>query len=229
MRQIIKNAYEKFYSFNAQDNNLFATPKWYLQEVKTSAKTHAFDQNKIESIATFNKDSSFHASLCKNVNGQLDFQNTTTFNFRFMYNVVNNGLCGSNAELLAIDEDYTTKFFEENMWNEFSYSISTAGSDQVLKLTSKDGIVATYANKQVLATKEIDLTTVISIYPNPVSSTLTIKTKETIQGISIFNINGQLVYKGKEQNINVASFAKGNYYIQIETTNGTLSKSFIKK
>ncbi len=214
---------------NAQDNNLFTTPKWYLQEVKTSAKTYTVDQQKIASVAIFNKNSSFHASLCKNVNGELDFQNTTTFNFRVMFNLVNNGLCGSDAELLAIDQEYTTNFFEKNMWNKFSYSISTVGSDKVLKLTSKDGNVATYSSKQVLATEDIDLTAQINIYPNPVSSTLSIQTKETILGITIFNVNGQLVYKGKENSIHVGSLPKGNYYIQIETTKGTLSKSFIKK
>jgi hypothetical protein len=72
----------------------------------------------------------------------------------------------------------------------------------------------------------------LSIHPNPVTNTLTIKNKELkINNISILNVSGGIVKTINESTniIDVSNLAKGIYFLQIHTDNGVLSKKFIKE
>jgi len=48
------------------------------------------------------------------------------------------------------------------------------------------------------------------------------------QNISIYNLNGQQIYKGNISYINIENYKKGSYILQIKTYNNIINKKFMK-
>lgn len=69
----------------------------------------------------------------------------------------------------------------------------------------------------------------LSIYPNPVSQSLTIQLPNTIeiQKATIYNSLGQLIKTEDKKEINVSDLSKGSYLIKIDTDKGSTTKVFI--
>jgi len=80
-----------------------------------------------------------------------------------------------------------------------------------------------------LGIKEINNST-IKIYPNPSNSLVTIQTIDKLKSISLFKLNGDLVFDCKGvQTIDVSTIANGIYYFSIETVSGEILKQkFVK-
>ena len=69
----------------------------------------------------------------------------------------------------------------------------------------------------------------VVIYPNPTSAILNIDTDKSIDGVSIFNLQGQLMLESKNSNkINVQSLATGTYFLKIISENLSQVKKFVK-
>ncbi len=74
----------------------------------------------------------------------------------------------------------------------------------------------------------------LKVFPNPVSEILTFESpnQNEIQLLSIFNLNGQLIYQTESlenQNINVSEFKSGLYFIDAKDKSGRIFRSkFIK-
>jgi photosystem II stability/assembly factor-like uncharacterized protein len=68
-----------------------------------------------------------------------------------------------------------------------------------------------------------------SIYPNPVTANLQIQTNLQIKNIEITDIAGRLLYTTTSKIIDCSDFAKGVYFIKIETVNGIAVKKFVKE
>lgn len=71
----------------------------------------------------------------------------------------------------------------------------------------------------------------ISVYPNPASEFLNIRTDDKIKSVRIYDATGNLV---KTENdhlsiISIASLPKGNYMVTVETDKGSETKKIIKK
>ncbi len=70
----------------------------------------------------------------------------------------------------------------------------------------------------------------ITIYPNPVVDYVTIKSKDKVLSVSVYDISGRLMNVKNENNLlNVKNIEAGNYVINIVTSNGSVSQKFIKK
>jgi pectate lyase len=69
------------------------------------------------------------------------------------------------------------------------------------------------------------------LFPNPVSTNLTIESSFTIESCSIYNLTGSLIKKieGDIKNIDVSEFSIGSYFIKIQTNKGIINRHFIKK
>ena len=69
------------------------------------------------------------------------------------------------------------------------------------------------------------------MYPNPTSDQLTIELGEKLESIVISNISGKVVkyYVPNNNTVNVSDLTKGVYFLQLQTTEGLISKKFIKK
>jgi hypothetical protein len=69
----------------------------------------------------------------------------------------------------------------------------------------------------------------VSLYPNPVQSTLTVKTAEEIESILIYDMKGNLVVKqAKLATVDVSKLMVGTYKIIAITQSGQAETSFIK-
>lgn len=94
-----------------------------------------------------------------------------------------------------------------------------------------DNFVAKAVNiDPFLATSEADLKSDISIFPNPVTDVISIKSGKEISIVSILDVSGKLIKQSKEKTINIENLAKGVYLVQINYLDGTkASKKIIKK
>jgi hypothetical protein len=70
---------------------------------------------------------------------------------------------------------------------------------------------------------------IAKIYPNPVSSEITIDSESAIESIDIFNIYGSLVQTERASRFSVESLANGAYIVNIKTENGIVRSHFIKE
>lgn len=68
-----------------------------------------------------------------------------------------------------------------------------------------------------------------SVYPNPASSELNIKTSEEITSVVVTTTDGKTVATGNSSNINVASLNAGMYIYQVTTVSGKIGTgNFVK-
>ncbi|MDR1726262.1 MAG: T9SS type A sorting domain-containing protein, partial [Bacteroidales bacterium] len=67
----------------------------------------------------------------------------------------------------------------------------------------------------------------ISVYPNPAHKEINITCGEKINSIEVVDLLGKVVYQGKETTIDVSAFAKGNYFVRVQTEKGTITKKVI--
>ncbi|CAH0178847.1 Lys-gingipain 381 [Chryseobacterium sp. Bi04] len=69
-----------------------------------------------------------------------------------------------------------------------------------------------------------------SLYPNPVSDVLTIKSKEKVNKVEVYDISGRKVVADLDgDKVNVRNLNAGSYIINIETKEGKTTEKFIKK
>ena len=82
----------------------------------------------------------------------------------------------------------------------------------------------------VLGTSETDFTSSLSIYPNPATHSIFIKSKEKMKSAEIIDASGRLISKvlNPDEEINIQQLPKGNYFLKIETKNKKSTLKFIK-
>lgn len=87
-------------------------------------------------------------------------------------------------------------------------------------------------NETALGNKEIKDEDNISVYPNPANSIINVIAKGTKQILTIFNTLGDVVYttnpKSEKTEIDISSFPKGMYLIQVQTESSSMMKKVIK-
>ena len=71
----------------------------------------------------------------------------------------------------------------------------------------------------------------ITVYPNPTTDSVTVSLSNAaaIQKISVYNNLGQLVRSENNNTVSLQNLANGNYYLTIQTAEGSYSKKIIKK
>ena len=71
----------------------------------------------------------------------------------------------------------------------------------------------------------------VSIYPNPSSMKLNIKLSSGVSLVKgeIYNTLGQIIMETRETNFSIENLPTSTYFIKIFTSNGTTTRSFIKK
>ncbi|MCB6085614.1 leucine-rich repeat domain-containing protein [Flavobacterium psychrophilum] len=81
----------------------------------------------------------------------------------------------------------------------------------------------------LLSNHSFAIESALKIYPNPVSEILNIALQEDIQleKVNFYNTLGQLIKTTNHSEINVSSFTKGNYFVEIMTNQGKVTKTII--
>jgi len=70
----------------------------------------------------------------------------------------------------------------------------------------------------------------LSIYPNPTTDVLNIKTQDKIVEVSVYDVTGKAINtKLIDGKINVNQLPKGNYILRITTDKAIYQEKFIKK
>lgn len=70
----------------------------------------------------------------------------------------------------------------------------------------------------------------VTIYPNPATDVLQVKSKDQIKSITVFDSSGRKVnVNASEHTVYVKSLTPGTYLINIETDKTTITEKFIKK
>lgn len=81
--------------------------------------------------------------------------------------------------------------------------------------------------------ENMDITNAISVYPNPASKQLFIKSGSTleIQSIEVFNTMGKTVQsiKGNASSIDVSNLSKGVYFVKVNSNEGSGIRKFVKQ
>ncbi|WP_196887864.1 T9SS type A sorting domain-containing protein [Aureivirga sp. CE67] len=79
---------------------------------------------------------------------------------------------------------------------------------------------------------EVNLNSLIKVFPNPAKDILNIESKQEIESIYILDLTGKIIFKQKDNSkkqIDVSTFARGVYYIKVNTqNNSTLKKILIQ-
>lgn len=106
---------------------------------------------------------------------------------------------------------------------------STLGSFNITRTSGSNNIVATLGNLTT-GTKETYNST-ISVFPNPVSSTLFLSGLTQNSTVSIFDLSGKLLINKSviTNQIDVSKLANGFYTIRIVDKNGITTKSIVKQ
>ncbi len=89
-----------------------------------------------------------------------------------------------------------------------------------------DSIIVT--KEDPVSVQELNQTQ-FEIFPNPVSSHLTIKSQFPITAVRVYSTTGQLLLEEKTSGINVSNLTEGVYYIEVTSNGFTTTKQFIKE
>ena len=102
-------------------------------------------------------------------------------------------------------------------------SISSVGFDNIK-------VSATDSDPFLAVTDVSNAKAKVSVYPNPVTDVVNIKSDSKISQVSIFDISGKVVKTTAETTVNVENLAKGSYVLSIKYADGTIeTKKIIKK
>ena len=90
---------------------------------------------------------------------------------------------------------------------------------------------SSYSTNCSLGIDDFDTKVAVSVYPNPATSQLSISSTQTITAIAIKDITGKDVGSPDFNNnsIDISYLSKGLYFLQIETTGGSVVEKFVKR
>ena len=127
-----------------------------------------------------------------------------------------------------------------------SHTYSAAGNYKIcLTITDFTGCTSTYCDSSYLqkstnsmiyvdvvpkitGVKENELSNQIKFYPNPATDNFQIQTSLQIKNIEITDITGRIICITTNKVINCSSFAKGIYFVKVQTEKGEAVEKFIK-
>ncbi|WP_312769638.1 T9SS type A sorting domain-containing protein [Epilithonimonas sp.] len=100
--------------------------------------------------------------------------------------------------------------------------ITTAGFDNItVSATNTDPF---------LAVSDVTKKSSVSVYPNPATNVVNIKSDKKVESVSIYDVAGKIVKTTAETSINVENLAKGSYIVNIKYVDGSKeSTKVIKK
>ncbi|MBC2845424.1 T9SS type A sorting domain-containing protein [Winogradskyella flava] len=128
---------------------------------------------------------------------------------------------GANNPLNGIDVGFTSSP---------AFADLDSDGDMDLISGSSDGTFRYYINDGSLSTESFNLDdSPLSIFPNPVTTTLNIELQPALKQLAIYNLQGQKIMQSVSTTTDVSNLSNGLYLIKIEDENGSVStKRFVK-
>ncbi|MAP80991.1 MAG: hypothetical protein CL526_07865 [Aequorivita sp.] len=157
-------------------------------------------------------DGVFNCTNCLTINPQ--FTDITTGDFTL----------GDNSPALDAGDPNTdmSVFPTEN-----NTPIDLAGNERVMNNIIDLGV---YETQTLSNTNFSNPEVAIKIYPNPTSNVIHLGAKEEITSVTLSTVTGQVLKTWKNSNsIDLSAYAKGMYFVSVETLKGKVTKTIIKK
>ncbi|WP_210149687.1 T9SS-dependent choice-of-anchor J family protein [Chryseobacterium scophthalmum] len=148
---------------------------------------------------------------------------------------------------VTINSALAAGFVYPKTWTQYSFTITGVGSTPVpIKFGFRYFVTnggTTGANSDIIGIDTFSVDRVnlgvndaiakkqlLSVYPNPTTDFLAIKTENKIGSVSVFDISGKNInVKLDGDKVDVRSLPAGTYLINIETKDGISTEKFIKK
>ncbi|TAF74386.1 MAG: T9SS C-terminal target domain-containing protein [Bacteroidetes bacterium] len=88
-----------------------------------------------------------------------------------------------------------------------------------------------YESQEILSVEDVNISSKLTLYPNPVKNILNFNTTEIITKIEIYNILGILIYSKiiKDNYVDLSNILVGNYFIKLYSENSTLHAKLYKE
>lgn len=109
-----------------------------------------------------------------------------------------------------------------------AYTKDLYGNDRVFNTTIDLGV---YEHNPALSTNDVVIKdeNFISVYPNPTTSMLFVKTNQEVKRITVFSILGKKVTEIKGSNeLNMTNYQSGIYILKIDTAKNSITKKVVK-
>ncbi len=206
--------------------------EWHLHSMDVDMGESIFISNyepPISPTLTINPDLTFTGfGSCNNFSGKFDFTEEPNSGLRLIpkdFEV--------STDTCEFHTDFENHYFEQfsTGWPlYFDIWIDPNSGNSYFSFEMYAGYFFNFATYPVLSTPELKKNT-FDIYPNPVKNQLSLKSEFINPVITITNINGRLVKKLKELNsnqIDVSDLESGMYFLTIQSSQGILTKKFIK-
>lgn len=118
--------------------------------------------------------------------------------------------------------------------SEFDFVSQTKTGNTIANVASVDNLSLKFSNAALMGVNDIQNATVgaelISVFPNPTTEILNIKTKDRVKSVAVYDMSGKKVeVKLNGNSIDVKNLENGAYMISIETNKEIQSLKFIKK
>jgi len=114
----------------------------------------------------------------------------------------------------------------------FTADLDNDGDIDILSASQNDDTVSWYENQTILSVPDTALTTIV-LHPNPSKNSVTISgvVPTLITHINLYDVKGNLLYTQKENTtqLDVSTFAKGIYFLELHTATGSVTKKLIKE
>ncbi len=141
----------------------------------------------------------------------------------------NGWACGYTGTILRTTDGGTT-------WTNYSLEGGTLVWLQSIALINAnegwivgdDGVIITFLDESVAIENNAIQNMPLTIYPNPAASTVTIETAAVVQTVEIFDLSGARVQHETTTNFSVDSLEMGVYFIHVTTSEGIITRRFIK-
>lgn len=151
---------------------------------------------------------------------------TGTWNADTWYRVKIVGTATGLTYYLNGSQIYTGNFFQNYNFDEMAFvhdNNSGSGYIDKIAINNEGGVLSTKDDVKIIKN-------MLSIFPNPTSDILNIKTDSKINTVSVVDFTGRKVnVKLEDDKINVRSLPAGIYLINVETKDGISTEKFIKK
>lgn len=131
---------------------------------------------------------------------------------------------------ISTDPDQITGMIAEDLYLQNLTSTGNTANNTV----GFDNILAQFGNNSTLSVSDVNTVEAskrnISVYPNPTSDVLNIKTDSKINAVSVVDLTGKNVNVRLDgDKVDVRSLPAGAYLINVETEDGISTEKFIKK
>jgi len=213
----------------AQNPDLYDT--WYLEAIYPELGDEIIISEidpPISPTMNINEDLIISGIVCNEYGGEMSYNSVDDSLYLTMFAPCLCGTCNNPPQShVDLENSYFSFFIEET---DYFYTITTdMNGDKTLRLDNQ--IFSTVVYRNSLLSLSENNKSVITVFPNPVSETLSIISEEiTNQKIFVYSLSGKKVIEVSEQTnaIDVSGLSQGMYFIEIHSEEGRSIQKFIK-